>query len=611
MKAMKHLSNRLKELRSNFECGGCNIYFDSAYLLHDHMRDHIEGGSYYYNNTIQTAFPLSITTEAATQTCSSDLGDNTVDKFAELVPNVKLKESSDTDTYNDYDDWNGEVNCEKDEAGKSTLTNITTEKHKLNDKVPLSVFAGPRPGSKRKITSNAGKFVIPTSSRSGKSKNPLKHTKANSEIAENFSKQSSLHIQDVRVSLTRIDDVITTTKTRDSTVLKQNLTKPVHRNDDRLTKGKCRKPILMKEKKTLLRRGKRSIVRNTEKDSDESGLSGDENDKSDPDYKPKGDSPETPVPFNDVNTDIAEDDNYDIIDIAEDDNYDIIDIAEEDNDDPQWKEAKIECRNMKCEQCDKFIENAFSKANLLALHNISFRQENGQIKIKLSKALHEEHNGDMNFVKSENESWDYLSTRKKGIIRRQARRKDDEKTECKECGKMLKSDYMTTHMVKYHNATRKSRGRPKKDTHYICETCNKRVKRKRRKKHERTHMHTKTFNKSESEEMTAVCEICGRLCLNARSLLTHMQVHTVKSLTCKQCGHVSSSVEEREKHRKIHRTDHNCETCGCKFTEKKGLLAHIRRIHQKVMKSVCDVCGRQFYSSFNMEVHRATHFAPA
>ena len=575
MKTRKHLSNRLKELRSNYECGGCNIYFDSAYVLHDHMRDHVEGGSYYYNNAIQTAFPLSITTEAATQTCSSDLEDTKVDKIPELVQSIKQEESSDTDTYDDYGDWNGEVNDDENEAGKTTLAN-TTEKRKPNDKVPLSVIAGPLPGSKRKVASNVEKSVIHTSKRSRKSSSPL--TKANtndcSEITEHFSKQSSLHIQDIRVSLSRIDDVITTEKPHELTVSKENSIKRLHRTDDGLTEGICKKPVLMEEKKTLLRRSKRRSVRKTNRDSDESGQSEDENDKSDPDYKPEGSSNESHVPFNDDKTD----------------------IAEEDNGDSYWKKAKLECQDMKCEQCNKFVENAFSKANLLALHNIPFRQENGRIFIKSSKALHKV-----------SELWINLSTRKKII----PRKKNNEKTECKECGKILKSDYLTTHMVKYHNVARKSKGRPKKDKYYICETCSKPVRRNRRKKHELTHMHMKTFNKSESEEVNAVCEICGRMYLNARSLLTHMHVHSIKNLTCKHCGHVSASIEGREKHKKTHRVFHGCETCGCKFAEKKGLLAHIRRIHQKIMKSVCDVCGRQFYNSYNMVVHRATHFAPS
>ena len=186
-------------------------------------------------------------------------------------------------------------------------------------------------------------------------------------------------------------------------------------------------------------------------------------------------------------------------------------------------------------------------------------------------------------------------------------KKDFKKIECAECGKMFSSKYIRNHLVKFHNVPKLPNGRPKKDSHYTCETCNKRIRTNRRKVHGSTHM--KKRNKS--EEVSAVCEICGRVFVDVRSLLTHMQVHSVKRLTCKQCGHVSTSVEEREKHVKTHKKFHYCDTCGSKFSCKKTLQEHIKCIHQKIMKSVCDVCGRQFFAKNKMELHRATHFAPS
>ena len=246
---------------------------------------------------------------------------------------------------------------------------------------------------------------------------------------------------------------------------------------------------------------------------------------------------------------------------------------------------------MKCEHCNKFIEDDFSKANLLALHNIPFRQENDRILIKANKTLHKTDELSIKF-----------STRKKIIPY------SKEKIKCEECGKILSSEYMRKHMVKYHNRMRKSKGRPQNDKYFTCEICNKLLRTRCRKKHERIHM--KSPIKSESEEANAVCEICGQMCFNEKSLSNHMQVHSIKNLTCKHCDHVSSSVQERERHKKTHKFVHSCETCGVKIALKKGLLCHIRSLHQKVKRCVCDVCGRQFYAIYNMERHRATHFAP-
>ena len=63
----------LVKLESNFKCGGCNMCFEYISLLHFHLIDHPEGGSYKYNHTTLTAYPVSVSVDVSTQTCSSDL----------------------------------------------------------------------------------------------------------------------------------------------------------------------------------------------------------------------------------------------------------------------------------------------------------------------------------------------------------------------------------------------------------------------------------------------------------------------------------------------------------------------------------------------------------
>ena len=589
MKRLKPLSNSLKKVKSDFECGGCNDFFDSAYLLHDHMRDHVEGGSYYYNNITKTAFPVSAKTDASTQVCSSDLADTRADKYADFVTNVTCEESSDTDTYDDFDRLQSKVDehYEKEEPGISSLANVTKDRHKANKRMLLTDTAEPK--SKNRSANKFTKSVFPTKRRTSKRFAPFKQSKTNinspdNEMAKSLLKQSLLPVKDVRISLTRIDRVIPTNKTRSEEVTKIKIER---KNDTGSIEKYGQEAVELKKNKTTQKKVERNLIRETNKNSEYTGMIEEKYDKSDPDYEPDEEAPESSVPFD----------------------VDDTDFDEEDYDDPDWKKAKLECRNMECENCNKYVDEAFTKANLLALHNIPFRQENGQIIIK-SKLSHKDNKGYMRYLKSESGSWEYLSWRKNKLIHKQERSRAIEKTECKECGKRIKSDYLHTHMVKYHNYERHSRGRPKLDACFKCETCNKFVKRKNKKKHESTHMCPKTL-KSEPEEMDAVCEICGRMCLNARTLLTHMKVHSIKNLTCKHCGHVATSIEEREKHKKKHKNYQYCETCGARCVEKKGLYAHIRKVHLKIRNSVCDVCGRGFYSRFNMETHRAIHFAPS
>ena len=62
----------LVKLETDFKCGGCNICFESIILLHNHLSDHLEGGSYKYDHTIHTAYPVPVSVDASTQTCSID-----------------------------------------------------------------------------------------------------------------------------------------------------------------------------------------------------------------------------------------------------------------------------------------------------------------------------------------------------------------------------------------------------------------------------------------------------------------------------------------------------------------------------------------------------------
>ena len=58
----------IQEKDTRFSCGGCESFFEDLYLLHNHMRDHVEGGSFNYKHTIRTAFPVSVSINASTQT---------------------------------------------------------------------------------------------------------------------------------------------------------------------------------------------------------------------------------------------------------------------------------------------------------------------------------------------------------------------------------------------------------------------------------------------------------------------------------------------------------------------------------------------------------------
>ena len=62
------------ELTNRFTCGGCDIIFSKICCLHDHLREHVPGGSYHYDHVSKTAFPKYDTVCQYAQTSKEDLG---------------------------------------------------------------------------------------------------------------------------------------------------------------------------------------------------------------------------------------------------------------------------------------------------------------------------------------------------------------------------------------------------------------------------------------------------------------------------------------------------------------------------------------------------------
>ena len=60
--------NDIPGKETKFSCGGCESLFEDLCLLSNHMREHVEGGSFNYNHTIKTAFPVLVPKDASTQT---------------------------------------------------------------------------------------------------------------------------------------------------------------------------------------------------------------------------------------------------------------------------------------------------------------------------------------------------------------------------------------------------------------------------------------------------------------------------------------------------------------------------------------------------------------
>ena len=50
-----------------------------------------------------------------------------------------------------------------------------------------------------------------------------------------------------------------------------------------------------------------------------------------------------------------------------------------------------------------------------------------------------------------------------------------------------------------------------------------------------------------------------------------------------------------------------CARCQCTFVTKRGLNSHVRRIHEKLCRYTCELCGKGYSDGSNYRDHIATH----
>lgn len=80
-------------------------------------------------------------------------------------------------------------------------------------------------------------------------------------------------------------------------------------------------------------------------------------------------------------------------------------------------------------------------------------------------------------------------------------------------------------------------------------------------------------------------------------------------IPCFYCIMKFRTCKERDEHSKIeHYQDFYCDDCSLPFERKEILIRHIRQIHFKERKHVCEICGRAFFESSNFKIHYNAHF---
>lgn len=129
--------------------------------------------------------------------------------------------------------------------------------------------------------------------------------------------------------------------------------------------------------------------------------------------------------------------------------------------------------------------------------------------------------------------------------------------------------------------------REKKDT-FVCSYCGQVCKTKSSLQ-EHTMIHTGEFNFE--------CDVCKKPFRRNSHMKKHLRLHTgEKPYKCDICPKEFRISQQLLKHKKTHGAEkkYNCTICGMTTAYKDNLDIHVRSVHMKIKKHICEYCGEAY-----------------
>ena len=187
---------------------------------------------------------------------------------------------------------------------------------------------------------------------------------------------------------------------------------------------------------------------------------------------------------------------------------------------------------------------------------------------------------------------------------------------CDKCDKKLVSLFDARKHVNMHN----------KDQ-YECQVCFKKFSSDLNlTEHQTTHTGEKPFKchlcpnayrkkvsldshlSSHSGVKCHICEYCGKAFANRAQVLKHIRC-CVKKIECDVCKKMFSDPSKLKMHMRKHTGErpYICESCGCAFGHRSGLIRHIKFIHTKQKDFKCSFCEKRFVTKQTLDRHERVH----
>ncbi|XP_068238051.1 zinc finger protein 845-like [Palaemon carinicauda] len=165
---------------------------------------------------------------------------------------------------------------------------------------------------------------------------------------------------------------------------------------------------------------------------------------------------------------------------------------------------------------------------------------------------------------------------------------------CEQCGlECFSQGYYKKHQRAEHGGENTVR--------YQCNLCEKSfIERHRYDDHLITH----------SSERAYSCLICEKQFKRQRPLNDHiLRCHSGNQLTCSYCRKQFSTQQELVAHKKTHRREYPCNSCGHVYMSKESLTNHLMVNHCETNPHSCNICGQSFVKQANLKAHMVTHNA--
>ena len=166
---------------------------------------------------------------------------------------------------------------------------------------------------------------------------------------------------------------------------------------------------------------------------------------------------------------------------------------------------------------------------------------------------------------------------------------EDELFTCNTCGKKIATkEQLETHM-KYHRFTHVQ----------PCPKCGIMIKGSLKK-----HLKRKHHGELDETDNKTVIPITGA----EENVDGHTSSFNSNNYQCHNCPESFSNNQSLTQHRKSHnRKNIPCPNCNKTFSTKSILTKHIDRVHLKISRHICDICGKKATSSYNLKVHKRIH----